>query len=714
MAAALHSGHMFSCSPGRGAPRRLSPSTAALRSIAPQEHGAAVPTPRAHEDMMCGIAGVLLLNRPRSASPDPAAAFQVRQMMAILRHRGPDGGGLYQDGPMTLGHRRLTIVDLEAGWQPMSDPSGRFTLTYNGEIYNTEQLRRDLISRGYRFKTRTDTEVLLHLFAEYGTQCLPRLNGMFAFAIWDALERRLFLARDRFGIKPLYLAKLDDRLLFASEAKALAPLLPSIQADHQALADYFTYQLTLEDNTFFKGVERMVPATSRTYDPQGNEETRHWWEIDFTVDASLTQQQASARVGRLLEDAIRLNLMGDVQVGAHLSGGIDSSSVVMMSTQVLGEALPCFSGGFHEGADFNETNWARMVADKADAPLHVCFPTADDFMRVMPELSYVLDEPIAGPGAFPQYMVSQLASHHVRVVLGGQGGDEIFGGYARYLLAYLEECLRGAIFDIQSKAPFVVTLESIVPSLPLLKPYVPLLKRFWSEGLFDPIDQRYLRLLRKFDRAPSYLSPSFLEILSSHEPGRPMFRDFNLPILGSLINKMTYVDQRHFLPALLQVEDRVSMAWSLESRVPLLDHRLVEFVARIPPTIKFKQGELKGLLKQGVRDLLPEEVLGRRDKMGFPVPLNLWAGGPLKDFFRDILLSDRVRSRGLFRPEALEHVIAEPGSFSRDLWGLLSVELWFRAFVDGDRRLLPECEAVDRIRAEEKIQVDANEKKRHG
>lgn len=659
---------------------------------------------------MCGIAGVLV-RAPGLASTaeEPfhrQQAHDVRTMMAMLRHRGPDGGGIFVKGPVALGHRRLSILDLDDGWQPMTDPTGRYTLTFNGEIYNFPELRRELMALGYRFTTRTDTEVLLNLYQAFGPACLERLNGMFAFALWDDKAQTLFLARDRFGIKPLYYALLPDRCLFASEAKALLPLMPRVAHNPAALADYFTFQLCLEDKTFFEGIQRLEPATCLTIGLTGTPQPERYWSPEFQIDPSLTSDAVTARIGWLLDDAVRLNLRGDVPVGAYLSGGLDSSSVVMMASEILRVPLPCFTGTFREGPAFDETPYARTVAKAAHAKLYEEEGTPENLEALMPTVAWALDEPMAGPGVLPQYLVARRASQQVKVVLGGQGGDELFGGYARYLVAYLEECLRGAIFETHAGGPFVVTFESILPNLPLLKPYVPLLSQFWSQGLFEPVERRYLRLLQKFKRVGEYLTPELRQSLTGFDPGAPMIQDFSHPALGSLINKMTWVDQRHFLPALLQVEDRVSMAVSIESRVPLLDHRLVELLSKTPPTVKFSGGELKVLLKRAMAHLVPREILDRKDKMGFPVPLNQWAAGPLKPFVRELLLGDKARQRGFFAHAAMAEALENPASFDRDLWGLMAIELWARAYLDdGLRDRFPDEAALAQVRAEERVRV---------
>lgn len=658
---------------------------------------------------MCGIAGVLEL--PGSSATAHQALADVRTMMGMLRHRGPDGAGVFQDSPVSLGHRRLVIVDPD-GWQPMCHPSRRYTLVFNGEIYNAAELRRGLLSRGHSFRTRSDTEVLLQLFAERQDACLELLNGMYAFAVWDAQARRLFLARDRFGIKPLYLARLPDRVLFASEIKALLPLLPQVRLNEEALRDYLHVQQVLEDRTFFQGVTRLEPGSAVWIGETGEVQQRRFWTPDFQVDPTLTLEAATSAVSRLLNDAVRLNLTGDVLVGATLSGGLDSSSVVMIARELSTGPLPAFTGTFREGPAYDETPYARQVASAAQLELHEHAFGPEDLIGALEPVAYALDEPCAGPGALPQFLVAREARAHVRVLLGGQGGDELFGGYARYLVAYLEECLRGAIFGTHTGGPFVVTFESILPNLPLLKPYLPLLAQQWQQGLFGPMDERYLRLMRKFPGIEGLLTADARQRLLENASGglvpfgEAMRRDFNHPELGSLINRMMWVDLRHFLPGLLQVEDRMSMAHGLESRVPLLDHRLVELLFKVPPTVKFAGGELKVLLKRAMQHLVPRSVLTRTDKLGFPVPLNLWAQGPMREVVWELVLGERARARGIFHPPSLEQAWQNAGAFDRTLWGMMALELWFRQYLDGAwREKVPSVSQLAQYAAEERIQL---------
>lgn len=549
-------------------------------------------------------------------------------------------------------------------------------------------MRRELISREHQFRTNSDTEVIVHGYEEFGEACLERLNGMFAFAIYDRRrgERRLFLARDRFCIKPLYFFADASQFCFASEIKALL-LHPAIRArlDVAGLADYLTLQFCLGDKTLFEGIKRLAAGHFLWLDLERATpapQTQRYWALDFEIDTHHTEDYFVDRLKWLLQDAVRLQLTSDVPVGAHLSGGLDSSTVTCIAASLMHDPLATFSGGFVEGPEYDETTYARLVAERAGTRHYQVFPTADEFVATLPKLIYFMDEPAAGPGLFPQYCVSRLAREHVKVVLGGQGGDEVFGGYARYLVAYLEQCLRGAVFATQDEGKYVVTLESIIPTLPQLQRYVPMLQNFWRAGLFEPMDQRYFNLINRHQDSASdtWLTEDW------GIPGYSVFEQFQQVFHGSntksYLNKMTAFDIQTSLPALLQVEDRTSMAVSLESRVPLLDHRIVELVASMPPTIKFRGGELKYIFRQGIRNLVPSEILARQDKMGFPVPLTEWYHGPIREFVVDILTSAAARARGIYRTERVQNLLSSEGKFDRRVWGLLCLELWFQAFID--------------------------------
>ncbi|MGQ0764489.1 MAG: asparagine synthase (glutamine-hydrolyzing) [Gemmatimonadota bacterium] len=632
---------------------------------------------------MCGIAGIVA--RSRDSGPPPGRP--LRAMLDALEHRGPDGEGIHEDGPAALGHKRLAIIDLESGRQPMCNEDGTVWITFNGEIYNYVELRQEL-ARHHKFRSQSDTEVILHLYEELGERCLERLNGMFAFAIWDSRQQRIFAARDRIGIKPFYWTFTDRGLAFASEPKALlAAGIIDAEADSQGLEEYLTFQFCLGDRTLFRGIRRLQPGCYLTWRPGRDASPAEvcYWDFNYDLDFRHTEEYYREELVSLLQDSIRLQLRSDVPVGAHCSGGIDSSTVVSLAARQYPHSFHTFTGAFREGKAYDESSYARLVSQSVGAVHHEVWPAAQEFADVMPWLIYMMDEPAAGPGLFPQYCVSKLARDHVKVVLGGQGGDELFGGYARYLIAYLEQSLKGAIFGTGNDPRYVVTWESIEPSLPMLQQYKPLLQSFFREGLFDPMDRRYFRLVSRIEDADSLITPDVWSARSGERMFDSFGQIFNNPSTKSYFNKMTNFDLKTLLPALLHVEDRTSMSVSLESRVPLLDHRVAELVAKMPPALRFKGGDSKRIFREAVQPFIPEAVFARRDKMGFPVPLNEWLRGPIRDFVHDILLSDRARQRGVYRAGGIEQLLTREQSFGRQLWGLLSLELWFRAFIDGER-----------------------------
>lgn len=630
---------------------------------------------------MCGICGVI----------GPGAAWDhvettIRTMMARLAHRGPDGEGFSQGKGYALGHRRLSILDLEMGAQPMRSNDGKLTIVFNGEIYNYLELRQELIRRGERFSTFSDTEVLLKAYQVWGPSCVSKFNGMFAFCIHDERTGSSFVARDHFGIKPFYYSQLSDgSVVFASEIKALfdhPELSPCL--NKEALNEYLSFQLVLGTETLFDGVHKLEPGHTMHITAAGDLRVEKYWDLDYSIDTHHTDEYFTDKLHRLLQDSIRWQLRSDVPVGAYLSGGVDSSSVVMLAAEAYDGDLKTFTGRFAEGEVYDESFYAKAVAQESGSLYFETVPTAEQFIDKLPSLIYHMDEPAAGPGLFPQYQVSQLAKKHVKVVLGGQGGDEVFGGYARYLVAYLEQCIKGGIYQTQEEGRHIVTLESIIPNLPLLKQYVPLLRSFWKEDVFEPMDRRYFRLVNRSHDLERLVHK---DVWASYDQDAVFAKFqgiFNNPDTKSYFNKMTYFDQKTLLPALLQVEDRVSMAVSLESRVPLLDHRIADLAASIPPPVKFMGGQTKYSLKKAMGSLLPDAVLNRQDKMGFPVPLKEWWAGPLREFVGDVLLGQRSRERGLFKQKELESLIKEEGKYGRQLWGALCLELWHRAFIDGE------------------------------
>jgi len=629
---------------------------------------------------MCGVCGIFgSFSQPREVK-----VKLVRKMMARLSHRGPDGEGIHTSQTAILGHRRLAIIDIEHGLQPMVSEDGRYSLIFNGEIYNYLELRKSLESKGVLFRTQSDTEVLLQILIREGEKAFKQLNGMFAFAFHDNQTSQWILARDPFGIKPLYFCITKNEIVFASEIKALLEH-PEIKSEQngKALQHYLTFQFYLNGETLFKGIHEVEPGFYLKGHAGQVDKTVRYWDTNYQVNFKKTEVQFKEELIDLLKDSMRMQIRSDVPIGSHLSGGIDSSTITSLAAAHFDSGFSVFTGKFEEGLAYDEAHYAKLVVEKISAHYHEVVPTATQFVDLLPKLIYFLDQPLAGPGLFPQFLVSQLASQHVKVVLGGQGGDEIFGGYARYLIGYLEQALKGAIFETQEEGKHVVTLASVISNLAILKEYRPLLQHFWKDGLFEDMDARYFRLIDRSSDICELLTEDAQSSFNKEEIFSEFQGIFNHPDTCSYINKMTHFDQKTLLPALLHVEDRVSMAVSLESRVPFLDTRIVDLITTAPPKIKFKGGKSKYLLKEATRDILPKAIVDRKDKMGFPVPLKEWMeGGVVRDFVSDILLSKTCRERGLFKQKALEDLIQKKGVFGRQLWGILCLELWHREFID--------------------------------
>lgn len=625
---------------------------------------------------MCGIVG--LINK----SGLQADYNILKKMADTIHHRGPDDDGVMIDGPVGFFHKRLSIIDIAGGQQPMTYKD--FTIVYNGEIYNYIELREDLKKKGHLFETSSDTEVILHMYKEYGKNFLNLLNGMFAFIIYDKNEKEIFIARDHFGIKPLYWYYDEDLIAFGSEIKALLAH-PAIQAesDPDNLYEYLTFQFIMGPGTMFKNIYKILPGHYMCINLKNWEiKEEKYWEPNFNIDHYHTEEYFIVELDKILKKTIYQQLRSDVPIGTYLSGGIDSSFVTIVASKLLDTRIKSFSGAFREGPEFNELQYAHFAAKTANAELFEIFPTEQEFIDLIPKLIYHLDEPVAGPGIFPQYIVSRLASQHVKVILGGQGGDEIFGGYTRYLVAYLEQALKGAIYESNEEEEHIVSLESILPNLPTLKQYIPMMKSFWKEGTFEPMDRRYYHLIDRMSSTAEFFQLDFLRGCKHEEIFQKFSKEFNNPDTKSYFNKMTHFDMLGSLPGLLQVEDRVSMSVSIESRVPLLDRRIVDLISRMPAGMKFKGGEMKYLLKKTIKDIMPPEILNRKDKMGFPVPLHIWSKNKAKDFIMDTLLSKKARERNMINTEYVEKLILAEQPFSRGLWGLLSLELWHNQFID--------------------------------
>ncbi len=627
---------------------------------------------------MCGIAGqVSLGNFPISNLKQKLAL-----MSNLLEHRGPDGCGEWFREKQQAGfvHQRLAIIDLsDLAKQPMQGKNDT-TITFNGEIYNYPELQ-NLLRNDWDFRSNSDTECILAAYEKYGHGCLSKLRGMFAFAIWDDHRNQLFCARDRFGVKPFYYAVVEGVFYFASESKAILPFLPEISTNDSALAEYLTFQYTLGTKTLFEGIYQLLPGHALTVE-QGNLRVWRYWDVKYEMDYDHSPKYFERRLRELLEESVSIHGRSDVPVGSYISGGIDSSLIFCLARSNTSSSPLGFHGRFKDYPNYDESHYAKCAASHGNGNLKIIDISAQDFSNYIGNVIYHLDFPVAGPGAFAQFMVSKLVSENVKVVLGGQGGDELFGGYARYLLAYFEQCIKAAIDGDYKNGNFVVDIESIIPNLGLLREYKPLIKKFWSEGLFESMDQRYFKLVDRSSDMKDEVEWSALNMNKVFEDFSATFNNPHNVKKEAYFDKMTHFDFKCLLPALLQVEDRMSMAHGLESRVPLLDHPLVEFAATIPADIKFKGGRMKYPLKKVFSEEIHPEINKRRDKMGFPVPLKEWFEEDLKTLYMDTILSMANRKRDYINSNVIMSNLNSEAQFSRKTWALLSLEIWHQQFHD--------------------------------
>jgi len=628
---------------------------------------------------MSGILGIV------SREKSKYSKIEFKKMLDTLSHRGPDGEGYYFNQNVTLGYRRLQVFNSIGSEQPIANEDGKIRVICDGFIVNYKTLKKELVSKGHKFRADTDTEVIVHAYEEYGAGCLNYLNGFYSLAVLDERKRSILIARDRIGVRPLYYYFNGDELIFASEIKAIIKRKHfNEEVNLDGLNDYLFFQYCQGDKTLFKNINKILPGSYLLWNYKNSRSIgiKKYWDLEFNYDTVHTEKYFVGRLRSLLKDSVNLNLCSDAPIGAYLSGGIDSSSVVGIASRLLGNnRLKTFTGYYNEGKEYNEIAYAKLATRYIQGKNYPVPIKACQFTDAISKIVYFMDEPQAGPGVFGQFMVSKETGKHARVALSGEGGDEIFYGYAKYLIAYLEECIDGAIMETSDKGKYAVTLESIIPNLAILKAYKPLLKNFWSDGLFAKNEQRYFRLNSRLAENDPLLNRGFFE--GCRSPFDEFISIFNSKNLASYINKMSYYDLKASLPAVLQVDDRTSMAFSIENRPPLLDYRIIELLASIPPAIKYKGAKSKYLLRKAVEGIIPERILQRKDKMGFPVPLNKWfSSGPLRDFTLDILKSRKAKKRGLFNIREIEKDIIQNDKFDRKLWGALNIELWFKAFID--------------------------------
>ena len=642
---------------------------------------------------MCGICGIFDAQGALYAG-EPL----VRQMAASLAHRGPDNDGFHESAHCALGHRRLRIIDLSPlGHQPMSNEDGSLWISFNGEIYNYLDLRPELIDRGHHFRSQSDTEVILHLYEDEGEDCLRLLNGMFAIALWDQRRRRLLLARDRFGKKPIYYYTDGRRLLFGSELKAILadPAVPR-EIDPQALADYLSLGYIPCPRTIFRGISKLPPASwlSAEIDPAGGSlrvrGPERYWKLQYRPDTRLTEEDCVTEIRRLVRDATRIRLFSDVPLGAFLSGGLDSSAVVAMMSELNSKPVETFSIGFDQ-ASHDELGFAEIVARRFGTHHHT-FRCAPDALEALPTLVHHFDEPFADDSAIPTYYVSKIARQHVTVALSGDGGDEVFAGYTRYAEALRRERTASYLPGAMVRGMFR-----------MLADICPLHQRGWGvlhrHGLTS-IDayQADLSVFLPREKAALADPRGALSPVAASVTNDPAFQRLRRLAAeagtGDLLSQMQYSDQMLYLPDDILVKvDRASMIVALEARAPLLDYRLSEFLATVPAELRYRERTKKYLFRRAMEGILPAEIL-ERPKMGFGVPLVHWFRKESAGFARDVLLSSAARQRGLFRAQEVEHILDCHAAGRRDLsmkiWALLFFELWCRSWLDRAPAALPD------------------------
>jgi len=622
---------------------------------------------------MCGIYGRLARNGEIARSPIDAAAVRC------LTHRGPDEEGTWYGGRVFLGMRRLSIIDLASGHQPITNETGTVQVVFNGEIYNFHELRTQLEAHGHHFATHSDTEVIVHGYEQWGEGVFGRLNGMFGVAIWDGTSDTLLVARDHLGVKPLYYYADDRRLIFASEIKAIlmhADVPREIEP--RGMLNYFAYGHAVGEDTIYRGIRKLLPGHLLRA-RHATTQVRRWWDTTLGTPSALTAEECAAEVRRLLEDSVRLQLVSDVPLGAFLSGGIDSSAVVAIMSRHVDRPVETFSIGFDFGSEFNELADARLVAEHCRTAHHETLVKPTELVDSLQTLVYHFDEPFGDPACFPTYLVSRLARQHVTVALTGEGGDELFGGYRRYLAARYIRLLRLATGGMAG---------------PILSPAVGALPRF--RRVKKVIDasrvagdaERYSTFLRVFsDEGLRYLLDARLQsAVEAYDAVEIYRRHFEDGRNGDEMNQFMYVDMKTWLAdTYLEKVDKSSMAVGLEARVPLLDHRLVEFALTIPSRYKISAGTTKSVLREAVRDLLPDRTM-RKPKHGFEVPTDPWFRGELRDFAYDVLFDSKTRQRGFVRASEIERLWHDHQRGrevrSDHLWLLLNFELWARRYLD--------------------------------
>lgn len=626
---------------------------------------------------MCGIAGIVSFQRDERVDES-----RLTRMRDVLAHRGPDGAGVWIEGPVGLAHRRLAIIDVNGGHQPMATEDDGVWGVFNGEIYNHMDLRPRLEAQGHRYRTRTDTETILHLYEEYGDRAPEHLHGMFAIALWDRARRRLLLARDRLGIKPLYYACTDRELLFASEIKAILAAGVKAELNETILPEYLATRYVSGEDTFFRGIRKLLPGHTLSWSCSEGFVRRRYWQIPQPSTRTTTSfQDEATNLRQRLLDAVRRHLMSDVPLGVFLSGGIDSSALAGMAAGMVDGPLETFSVGFTE-AEANELPYARLVAKHLGTVHREVVVSPAQYFAALPRLIWQEDEPIAFNSSVPLYFVSRLARDHVKVVLTGEGSDELFLGYTRYRLAYWN--------GVFGRPYWAATPRSLRAGVRRAIERLPKALRRYGELTFlaqEP-DERSLvyeqfAVFREEAQRDLLADPN----LSDRRDPYGSSIDCDLGGVSNPADRMGRIDLQTYLHELLMKQDQMSMAASIESRVPFLDDEIIEHVVPMPAQFKLRGWQTKAVLRAAVRDFVPAPILTRK-KMGFPVPFGRWLRQSFRPVVDEFVLGGRAMERGRFKQEALERLVDGHQSGRADhgerLWLLANLEIWHRTFIDGE------------------------------
>jgi len=629
---------------------------------------------------MCGICGKL--NFEKGAAVKPAL---IRAMMDTIRHRGPDDEGLHIASEVGLGFRRLSIIDLSTGHQPLSNEDGTVWIVFNGEIYNYRELRTFLLARGHVFRTQSDTEVIVHLYEELGPQCVEKLRGMFAFAVWDENARTLFLARDRVGIKPLYYWLSGETIVFASEIKAILadPAVKRTLAP-EIIARFLTFLYVPGEETLLKGINKLAPG-HYLLAKDGKAEIRQYWDLSFRKPSecpSLTD--AENELSNLLAEAVELHMIADVPVGVLLSGGVDSTAVLSCAAERTDKEISSFTVGFSDSGFADERPYARLAAETFGTRHYDMTITADDFAAFLPQFVWHMEEPVCEPPAVALYYVSKLASQYVKVLLSGEGGDEAFAGYDNYRGIIWLERLKQVWPGANGAASWGLSqLNSWIHS-PRIAKYAPLVNATFPDYYYSRTSTPYRY---SGNGIGELYSADFVNSIDREYTVEPVRRLLSMVRNQGILDQMLYIDTKTWLPDDLLIKaDKVTMANSLELRVPLLDHRLLEFAAALPPNYKLNGFSLKYIWKKALSKRVPDKIL-KRKKAGFPVPYEFWLRNDLQDQVRAILTDRKTAERGYFRKAAVEKLLdanRDSGAYSKEVFSLVALELWHRMFLDGE------------------------------